>query len=47
MPIIKTIIVVIDKKIMFEKMKNMDNKKVDEIYIKDTLECFKPPETNL
>ena len=28
-------------------MKNMDNKKVDEIYIKETVECFKPPETNL
>ena len=32
---------------MFVKMKNMDNKKVDEIYIKETVECFKPPETNL
>ena len=23
-------------------MKNMDNKKVDEIYIKETVECFNP-----
>ena len=28
-------------------MKTIDNKKVDEIYIKETVECFKPAVTNL
>ena len=45
--IIKIIIAVIDSRIKFEKMKTIDNKKVDEIYIKETVECFKPAVTNL